>query len=236
MAGEEILLIDDDEEVLGTLNRALTREGYQVRQATSGIEGLRQIEQRMPALVILDIIMPQMDGLEVCRKLRSNDTYNRMPILFLSARSGTDEIVEGLDLGGDDYIVKPFEVTELNARVRALMRRSHIDSPGEQGVLQIGDLILNSTTHQVQVPDKIIQLTSTEHRLLRFMMEHVNEVLSPSQLLRSVWLYPADAGDPDLVRAHVRNLRAKIEHDSDNPRYIRTIHGVGYMFANLKGG
>jgi DNA-binding response OmpR family regulator len=164
--------------------------------------------------------------------LRSDDTYNRLPILFLSARTATDQVVEGLDVGGDDYIVKPFEITELNARVRALLRRSHRDSSIEQIILEIGDLHLDSSTHQLTIPGKTIQLTSTEHRLLRYLMEHVNQALSPSHLLEAVWAYPPDTGDPDLVRAHIRNLRAKIEPDGHEPKYIRTIHSVGYMISD----
>ena len=230
--GDYVFLIDDDEEVLGTLSRALHRQGYEVEFSTSGSEGLRRIRQRVPDLLILDIIMPQMDGLEVCRVLRGDEMFNRMPILFLSAKTKTDEVVEGLDVGGDDYIVKPFEITELNARVRALLRRSQRDSSSDQVVLEVGDLVLDSTTHQLNLPDRSIQLTATEHRLLRYMMEHANQALSPSHLLQAVWQYPSDAGDPDLVRAHIRNLRAKIEDDGAEPRHLRTIHGVGYMVSD----
>jgi DNA-binding response OmpR family regulator len=232
MTNDYILLIDDDHEVLGTLSRALTKQGYEVQQASSGEEGLRRIRERIPDLLILDIIMPNMDGLEVCQILRGDDTYNRLPILFLSARTATDQVVEGLDVGGDDYIVKPFEITELNARVRALLRRSHRDLAIEQVILEIGDLRLDSTTHQLTIPGKTIQLTSTEHRLLRYLMEHVNQALSPGHLLEAVWAYPPDTGDPDLVRAHIRNLRAKIEPDGNEPKYIRTIHSVGYMISD----
>ena len=227
-----IFLIDDDDEVLGTLSRALHRQGYEVDFSTSGSEGLRRIRQRIPDLLILDIIMPHMDGLEVCRLLRGDEIFNRMPILFLSAKTKTDEVVEGLDVGGDDYIVKPFEITELNARVRALLRRSQRDSSSDQVVLEVGDLALDSTTHQLKLPDRAVQLTATEHRLLRYMMEHANQALSPTHLLMAVWSYPSDAGDPDLVRAHIRNLRAKIEDDGAEPRYLRTIHGVGYMVSD----
>jgi DNA-binding response OmpR family regulator len=232
MNDDYILLIDDDEEVLGTLSRALKPQGYEVQQARSGAEGLRKIQDRIPDLLILDIMMPGMDGLEVCRMIRNDNEYNRLPILFLSARDSTDEVVEGLDMGGDDYIVKPFEITELNARVRALLRRTIRDAMGEQVVLQVGDLILDSTSHQLELSEKIIHLTSTEHRLLRYLMEHVNQALSPTHLLQVVWGYPPDAGDPDLVRAHIRNLRAKIEPDSRDPRYIRTVHSVGYMISD----
>jgi len=231
MTQDYIFLIDDDEDVLGTLNRALRRQGYEVGQASSGAVGLRMIKERIPDLLILDIIMPNMDGLAVCRTLRAQEIYNYLPILFLSAKSSTDEVIEGLDVGGDDYIVKPFEIAELNARVRALLRRIQRDT-GEQMVLEVGNLVLNSTNHQLIIAGSTsVQLTSTEHRLLRYLIEHPNEALSPTHLLQAVWEYPSDAGDPDLVRAHIRNLRAKIEENPSEPRYLRTIHSMGYMLA-----
>lgn len=232
MSDAKILLIDDDVDVLGTLSRALNREGFEVKQASSGSEGLRYIQQNMPDLLVLDIIMPEMDGLEVCKFLRSDSAYHRLPILFLSARGHTDEVVEGLDAGGDDYLVKPFELTELNARIRALLRRAHRDS-ASSAVITINDLTLDSNTHQVEIiGNQAVQLTATEHRLLRYLMENVNQALSTGHLLQAVWAYPPDTGDPDLVRAHIRNLRAKLEKDKSSERYIRTIHGVGYMISD----
>ena len=151
--------------------------------------------------------------------------------MFLTAKGSTDDIVDGLDAGADDYVVKPFELAELRARVHALIRRGQrISDSSNNTVLQIDELVLDSDTYQVSVLGKSVQLTSTEHRLLRYLMEHVNQALSPSHLLQAVWEYPPDTGDPDLVRAHVRNLRSKVEKDP-NRRYIRTIHGVGYMIS-----
>jgi DNA-binding response OmpR family regulator len=140
--------------------------------------------------------------------------------------------VAGLDVGGDDYLTKPFQVAELSARVRALIRRGQRNALIDSPVLIIGPLRLDSSMHQVTVAEHTpIQLTATEHRLLRYLMEHPNQAISPQHLLEAVWDYPPDTGDPDLVRAHVRNLRAKLE-DRDSPTsLIRTIHGVGYMIA-----
>jgi DNA-binding response OmpR family regulator len=232
MNTDYILLVDDDEEVLGTLTRALTRQGYVVQVAMSGPEGLQFIAEQMPQLLILDIMMPHMDGIEVCQRLRADPFYNRLPILFLSARDATEEVIEGLDAGADDYIAKPFEISELNARVRALLRRAQRDPNSEMALLHIGDLMLNSANHQVEVNGQPIQLTLTEHRLLRYLMEHPNQALSAGHLLQAVWAYPPDVGDQDLVRAHIRNLRFKLEPGSKEPRYIRTVHGVGYMIYN----
>jgi two-component system, OmpR family, response regulator RpaA len=226
-----VMAVDDDLEVLETLGRVLERENFEVTLARSGSQALALIDRRVPDLVILDIIMPEMDGITVCRKLRANSRYITLPVLFLTAKGSTDDIVDGLDAGADDYVIKPFELPELRARVHALLRRGAREKmPANNAVLQINDLKLDSDTYQVYIDDETIQLTSTEHRLLRYLMEHVNQALSPGHLLQAVWEYPPNTGDPDLVRAHVRNLRAKIEQEPDR-KYIRTIHGVGYMIA-----
>lgn len=224
-----ILAVDDDNEVLETVGRVLRHENYEVSLASSAAQALVRLEQRMPDLMILDIIMPEVDGVTLCRQLRQDSRYIALPILFLTAKGGTEDIVTGLDAGADDYVVKPFELAELRARIAALLRRGSRDKSSDS-VLQLNDLRLDSDTYQVTVDGSSIQLTSTEHRLLRYLMEHPNQALSPSHLLQAVWEYPPNTGDPDLVRAHVRNLRAKIEKGSRR-KYIRTIHGVGYMIS-----
>jgi len=228
-----ILAVDDDPEVLGTLSRALKREGFEVGRALSGLEALKMLGARRPDLIILDIMMPGLDGLAVCRKIRADSQYNDLAILFLTARGQTDDVVAGLDAGGDDYVVKPFELAELTARVRALVRRGQRNAVVESPTIVIGGLTLDSNTHTMTVFEQPpVQLTATEHRLLRYLMEHANQVLSPQHLLEAVWDYPPHTGDPDLVRAHVRNLRAKLESDRAESRFIRTIHGVGYMISS----
>jgi len=226
-----ILLVDDDPEVLGTVWRALTREGHDVTLSESAQQALEAIQSRRPDLILLDIMMADQDGLTFCRDLRADPRYRTIPILFLSARWHTDDIVEGLDAGGDDYLAKPFQLKELNARVRALLRRAALPSAGSR-YLKVGGLQLDTNTFQLEIDqnDEAIQLTSTEFRLLFQLMSTPNRAHSAQDLLSSVWHYPAGTGDPDLVRAHIRNLRAKIEPDSGNPTYIQTIHGVGYMF------
>lgn len=223
-----ILAVDDDPDVLGTLERVLEREGFDVDTLESGVLALDYLHDKMPDMVILDIMMPEMDGIAVCNRLRHDPRYIALPILFLTAKGTTDDIVDGLNAGADDYVVKPFELAELRARVYALLRR------GTRGreikrVLQVGDLRLDSDTYQATVGARSVQLTSTEHRLLRYFMENPNQALSHAHLLQMVWDYPEDAGDPDLVRAHVRNLRCKIEELDKNKRYISTVHSVGYM-------
>lgn len=225
-----IMAVDDDPEVLETLGRVLEREAFDVGLARSAAEALVLLEQRVPATLILDISMPPgMDGITLCRQLRRDARFSALPILFLTAKGGTEDIVDGLDAGADDYVVKPFEVAELRARIHALLRRSNRES-ATSSIIQLSDLKLDSDTYQVTIKGNRIQLTSTEHRLLRYLMENPNRALSPSHLLQAVWEYPPNTGDPDLVRAHVRNLRSKIEKNADR-RYIRTIHGVGYMIS-----
>ncbi|MBE0690831.1 MAG: response regulator transcription factor [Anaerolineae bacterium] len=225
-----ILAVDDDDDVLQTLGRVLKHEAYNVSLASSAMEAMQFLERALPDVMILDIIMPEVDGITFCRQLRRDTRFIALPILFLTAKGSTDDIVNGLDAGADDYVIKPFELAELRARVSALLRRGTREKPGNS-TIQFSDMILYSDTYQVTVQDSLVQLTSTEHRLLRYLMEHPNQALSPSHLLQAVWEYPPNTGDPDLVRAHVRNLRAKIERDGAR-KYIRTIHGVGYMISN----
>lgn len=226
-----VMIVDDDVEVLGTLERLLGRDGFEVIGVDRGLKAIEYLDKNtLPDLVILDVDMPGMTGIEVCRQLREDSRFITLPILFLTAMGAVDHVVEGLDAGADDYVIKPFELPELRARVHALLRRStRVKDTGN--VLVIGNMRLDSDTYQVTVADEVVQLTSTEHRLLRYLMENSNQAQSLSHLLQAVWEYPSDAGDPDLVRAHVRNLRAKIEVDPER-RYIRTIHGVGYMIPS----
>lgn len=224
-----IFAVDDDNEVLDTLGRVLKLEAYDVTLLSSGHQALAMLEQKTPDLLILDIIMPELDGITICRRLRQDSRFISLPVLFLTAKGGTEDIVAGLDAGADDYVIKPFELAELRARIAALLRRGARDK--NNSVLHLNDLELDSDTYRVCIDDRVIQLTQTEHRLLRYLMEHPNQALSPSHLLQAVWEYPPNTGDPDLVRAHVRNLRAKIEKGG-NRKYIRTIHGVGYMISS----
>ncbi|PJF40470.1 MAG: DNA-binding response regulator [Chloroflexi bacterium] len=224
-----VLAVDDDPEVLETLERVLLRENFDVDLARSGAEALMKLERRVPDLLILDIIMPGLDGIAVCSQLRADPRFVNLPILFLTAKGSTDDIVEGLDAGADDYVIKPFDLAELRARIAALLRRSTRNTDSSS-TLQVGDLKLDADTYMVHINDYNAQLTSTEYRLLRYLMENVDKALSPGHLLQAVWEYPPDTGDPDLVRAHVRNLRSKIERDKSR-KYIRTIHGVGYMIS-----
>ncbi|MBC8100777.1 MAG: response regulator transcription factor [Armatimonadetes bacterium] len=228
-----ILAVDDDPEVLGTLGRFLRREGFDAKLASSGFEALAYLDQTQPDLVMLDVIMPGMDGIAVCTKIRADVRFVSLPVLFLTAKAGTEDIVQGLDAGADDYIIKPFEINELRARVHALLRRGQRNDKPEKSdsVLELRDLRLDMDSYRAFIKEDGIALTMTEYRLLRHMMENVNQALSLSDLLQSVWDYPPDTGDPDLVRAHIRNLRKKLD-EGDTQRYIRTVHSVGYMMTD----
>lgn len=225
-----IVAVDDEADVLATLGRAIESNDIRVRLVNISADAEEIIEQEIPDLVILDIVMPGIDGITLCRRLRDNPRFVGLPILFLTAKGRTDDIVAGLDAGADDYIVKPFHVSELRARVTALLRRGQREKTTDN-LLQVSDLRLDSNTHQVHVGQSQIQLTATEHRLLRYLMTHADKPQSPVQLLMDVWDYPYQTGDPDLVRAHVRNLRAKLKKHTGR-RFIETVHGVGYIIES----
>jgi DNA-binding response OmpR family regulator len=226
-----ILVVDDDPVMLSTLGRALSLAGYKTILTRFGAEALDFLEIVPFDLVILDIVLPDIDGLEICRALRAKDKpeYAALPILILSGLSKTKDVVAGLNAGADDYLSKPFELVELFARVKTLLRRTAVLSPSTARVLEVAGLQLDTTTFQARTENGTAQLTSTESRLLEHMMRNAGRPQSVDGLLQAVWGYPPDIGDPDLVRTHVKNLRRKLEVDPRNPRYVRTIHGLGYI-------
>lgn len=225
-----VVAVDDEADVLSTLGRALERENMRVKLVNVSTDAETVIRSDRPDLVILDIVMPGLDGITICRRLREDPEFIDLPILFLTAKGRTDDVVAGLDAGADDYIVKPFHLNELRARVEALLRRGMREAKSD-AVLQVSELKLDSNTHQVQVGQHNIQLTATEHRLLRFLMSHADKPQSPLLLLEEVWDYPPQTGDPDLVRAHIRNLRSKLKKKTGK-RFIETVHGVGYIIES----
>jgi DNA-binding response OmpR family regulator len=225
-----ILAVDDEAQVLRSIGRILVDAGHEVTLAPGGQQALEAIKQRRPDLVVLDIVMPEMDGVEVCRRIRADPFLAKLPIIFLTAKGRPNDIAHGLDAGGDDYLTKPFEILELPARIRALLRRA----PGgtldpEAEYLKVKDLSLHSSRFEAWVEDQPVQLTPIEHRLLHCLMIHAGQPVATDQLLMNVWEYPAGVGDPKLVQVHIANLRAKIEPDPGSPRYIRNVRGHGYM-------
>lgn len=229
-----ILLVDDDRDLLGLLQQSLRREGHEVFAAADGVQALAIARRHLPDLIILDINMPGMDGLEVCSQLRHDPILSDARILFLTQRTALEDRIRGLDKGGDDYLPKPFGHGELSARVRALLRRGSLASaraeqPGEQEALVLGDLSLDLHTREVRVAGQVTQLTPVEFDLLHYLVVHAGEIFSAEQLLQQVWGYPAGTGETSLVRWHVKNLRAKIEPDPVEPSYVRTVPRHGYV-------
>lgn len=229
-----ILIVDDEERVALSIERSLQRE-YQVRVAYNGPDALKIARRGTPDLVILDVMMPGMDGLEVCRELRNDPLLQSVPILFLTARGRVEDKLEGFKAGADDYLTKPFDVRELLLRVSAILRRTgaiqekQVESDHQ---LSVGNLKLNCQNYQLSSEEKTVLLTPVEFDLMYHLMSHPGQVFSGERLLRELWDYPSDTGSPDLVRMHIRNLRLKIEENSSQPRFILTVPRHGYTIAS----
>jgi two-component system response regulator MprA len=219
----EILVVDDEPAVRDSLDRALRLEGYKVELAADGGEALAALAEDSPDAVVLDLMMPRVDGLEVCRRMRA--AGDRTPVLVLTARDGVSDRVKGLDAGADDYLVKPFALDELLARLRALLRRSGATAPGQ--VLRFSDLSLDPVAHQVKRGGREIELTRTEFSLLELFLMHPRQVLTRSVIFERVWGY--DFGpDSNSLEVYVSYLRRKLEADGE-PRLLHTVRGVGYV-------
>ena len=222
MVKPRVLVVDDEDAVRRALGRALELEGYVVEQASDGQEALERIGRSVPDVVVLDVLMPNIDGLETCRRLRALELS--VPVLMLTARDAVSDRVEGLDAGADDYLVKPFALAELLARVRALLRRSE-NSAGTD-VLTIGDLTVNLGTREVERAGRPIELTRTEFNLLELFMRNPRQVLTRSQIFERVWGYDFGASSNSLD-VYIGYLRRKTESDGEE-RVIQTVRGVGY--------
>jgi two-component system response regulator MprA len=216
-----VLVVDDDSRIASALRRALIYEGYQVEVAPDGQLALQRARERMPDLAILDVMLPGLDGIEVCRRLRAEGD---VPILMLTARDGTADRVKGLDSGADDYLVKPFAYEELLARVRALLRRR---GPRQRKVLRYADLSMDIGMHEVKRGEERISLTAKEFDLLQHFLRNPNQVLRREQLLDAVWGYDFGATS-NVVDVYVGYLRTKLENGS-RPRLLQTVRGVGYV-------
>lgn len=232
---DTILVVDDEEPVALSIELSLRRE-YQVRVANSAIDALKIIRRATPSMIILDIIMPGMDGIQFCKELRRDPNFANIPILFLSAKGRVEDKLEGLEAGADDYITKPFDVRELLLRVKAILRRAGElngnTAPSAPEEVVVGDLVLNCQNYQISTGTKSVLLTPVEFDLMYHLMSNPKQVFSGERLLRELWDYPSDTGSPDLVRMHIRNLRLKVEDDSRNPKYILTVPRHGYTVAS----
>jgi two-component system, OmpR family, response regulator RpaA len=261
-----ILIIEDDDMVARTIERSLRGNEFKISVASSGVEGLKIARRRRPDLVILDIIMPGMDGYTVCREMRADPLIASVPILFLTAKIKDEDKIAGFNAGADDYLTKPFNVDELVMRVRAILRRTkngnstlsynaegeplgeNMLSESTQNVIRqiqskskvtegsqyliVGEYVLDTQSYELHTPYRgKVRLTPVQYDLLYHLMGHPGQIFSPARLLDEVWDYPSDAGSPDLVRVHIKNLRERVEKDPRAPVFIRTIPGYGYTVS-----
>ena len=224
---QTILIVDDSPENISVLG-ALLRLDYTVRVATNGEKALKIVESdNPPDLILLDVMMPGMDGFEVCKNLRKSVNTKDIPIVLLTAKGQIEDKITGFNSGADDYLVKPFDIQELLVRIRALLRRTHSETPSLEEVIEVGDIRLFPDSLEVRVVDKTVKLTPTEFELLYCLMQHVNQAVNLATLLNEVWGYDADE-DVRMVRVHMGGLRQKIEPDPKVPRYVQTVTNVGY--------
>jgi two-component system, OmpR family, response regulator MprA len=217
-----ILVVDDDEEIRASLRRGLALEGYAIELAGDGREALRQARETPPDLVVLDLMLPELDGLEVCRRLRAAD--DELPIIMLTARDAVPDRVAGLETGADDYLVKPFAFEELLARIRVRLRRREPDGRHE---LRLADLRLDTASREARRGERRITLTTTEYGLLKLFLEHPRQVLTRDLIYERVWGYDFE-GESKVIEVYVRYLREKLEAGGE-PRLIHTIRGAGYV-------
>jgi len=225
-----ILLVDDEEAVQKLLTYPLERDGYRVVQARDGEEALSRFSDRSIDLVVLDLMLPKLDGLEVCRRFRAR---SMVPIIMLTARDDELDKVVGLELGADDYITKPFSIREFRSRVRALLRRvaAQRAGPPPEELIERGELMIDSGKRTVEIRGEQAQLTYVEFELLRTLAAHPGRVYTRRMLLEALW-GDADYRDPRTIDVHVRHIREKIEHEPKEPELILTVRGVGYRFRD----
>ena len=225
MANEKILVVDDDANICELLRLYLTKEGYQVTVANDGEEGLEKFNAVKPDMVLLDVMMPRMDGLEVCRRIRK---AGNTPVMMLTAKGETFDKVLGLELGADDYMVKPFDAKEVVARIKAVLRRCQTTSAAAEGVIEFDNLRLDMNSYELRVKGKVVEAPPKELELLNCLASHPNRVYTRDQLLDEVWGFEY-YGDSRTIDVHVKRLREKLAGASDKWE-LKTVWGVGYKF------
>ncbi len=224
-----MLIIDDEKDIVELVRYNLRKEGFEVEGFLRGKDGLEHLRRHPADLLLLDIMLPDIDGFELCRKLRSDERLKSLPVIFLTAKGEEIDRVLGLELGADDYVVKPFSPRELIARIRAVLRRQ--ERAAETGdVIQAGELHLNRATQEASVRGRAVELSSLEFKLLHFLASHPRRVFSRERLLDEVW-GPDRFVTPRTVDVHIRRVREKIEESPDRPRYVQTVRGSGYRFV-----
>jgi DNA-binding response OmpR family regulator len=232
----DVLIVEDEESLLQTLRYNVSRAGHDVRLCTDGLTALEMIRENPPDLLLLDLMLPGLDGLEICRRVRQevgNPAVSQVPILILTARDEEIDKVVGLEVGADDYLTKPFSLHELLARIKALLRRAEMGgSPRDAPVrLEAGDLVVEVGARRALRGGGELRLKPREFDLLAYFLRYPGQVLRRERLLRNVWGYEASGGDTRTVDVHVRWLRGKIEPDPTNPQRLQTVRGVGYVFS-----
>jgi len=230
MERRRILIVDDEKDLVELLSYNLKKEGFSIDASYDGEEALIKLKNNKYDLIILDLMLPGMDGLEILRFIRSQKEISHLPVLMLTAKSEETDRIIGLEMGADDYVTKPFSPRELIARVKALLRRiaRKIEEPGQE-ILKLGDLEIDRERYSVRVKGKEIKLSATEFKLLLYLAERKGRIFTREQLLDAVWGNEVFV-EPRTVDVHIRRLRTQIEEDPANPRYIKTRRGAGYYF------
>ncbi len=227
---KRVLLIEDDRDIVELVRYNLEREGFQVAAATDGASGLAQIRKTPPDILLLDLMLPKLPGLEVCKEIRRDSTLNRLPILMLTARGEEADRVVGLEMGADDYVTKPFSPRELGARVKALLRRTEPTNEPRR-VIEARGLSIDPSSYRVAREGKPVTLSTLEFRLLYYLATRPNRVFTRDQLLDAVWGTERFV-TPRSVDVYIRRLREKVENDADHPGFLKTVRGAGYMFES----
>ena len=225
----KILVIDDEQSINELIKINLELSGYKVIQALDGIKGFALAKQELPNAVILDVMMPEVDGFTVAQRIRQNPTTKNIPILMLTALSQINDKVKGFDIGVDDYLTKPFEMEELKVRIRALLKRSNQipESIAMKELLNVGEITLLPETYSVKIHDKVAKLTPIEFDIFNLLFQNHGNMVSSAKLLGDIWGYAPD-DDIETIRVHIRHLRTKIDKIADGKKYIETIYGGGY--------
>ena len=251
-----IQVVEDDDIVARTIERVLRSKDFRVKVVNSGVNCLQTARREIPDLVLLDVVMPGMDGYTVCQEMRNDSLLCNVPVLFLTAKTRDEDKINGFMAGADDYMGKPFNINELIFRIYAILRRTQKSTPppsstdmiyglptpvrddvetekGKKKIITVGPYSLNTRTYEFSAPGaEKKRLTPVQYDVLYHLMSHPGEIFSPSRLLDEVWDYPSDTGSSDLVRVHIRNLRERIEKDPRNPVIIKTVAGYGYTIEN----
>ncbi|ALB47543.1 MULTISPECIES: winged helix-turn-helix domain-containing protein [Clostridium] len=229
MANEKILIVDDEEHIVELLHFNLVNAGYEVLSANNGIDAVKIAKAEKPSLLLLDLMLPGMDGFDVCKEIKRDAEMKKTSIIMLTAKGEELDKILGLELGADDYITKPFSVRELLARVKAVLRRTSSFNEAEDDVYNSENLKVDFERHEVYVNDRKVDLTLKEFELLQILIKNKGRILKRETLLDKIWGYEY-IGETRTVDVHIRYLRKKIEEDDKNPRFIETIRGVGYRF------